>query len=159
MRGDFPLIIRCARLPAVAALWFLCRLEIRVETGADFKSCLSMQKFVRPQELINYKIKKVIINLSRFAMPILAIAINQISTWSQLRLELSFWGAQAGTERCALNLDNSCFSCRMWFTNWRASMDLQSHFRIPVDSIAVDPRVQGSSLPQSCFLNITLPVT
>lgn len=48
-----------------------------------------MQKFVRPQELINYKIKKVIINLSRFAMPILAIAINQISTWSQLRLELS----------------------------------------------------------------------
>ena len=49
-----------------------------------------MQKFVRPQELINYKIKKVI-NLSRFAMPILALAIK-INTWSQLQLELSFWG-------------------------------------------------------------------
>lgn len=54
-----------------------------------------MQKFVRPQELINYKIKKAIINLSRFAMPILAIAVNKLSPLSQLHLELSFWGPQA----------------------------------------------------------------
>lgn len=46
-----------------------------------------MQKFVRPQELINHKIKKVI-NLSRFAMPILAIAIKKINAWSRLQLEL-----------------------------------------------------------------------
>ena len=57
-----------------------------------------MQKFVRPQELINYKIKKII-NLSRFAMPILAVAIK-INTWSQLQLELSFWGAEPCTESC-----------------------------------------------------------
>lgn len=70
-----------------------------------------MQKFARPQELINYKIKKVI-NLSRFAMPILAIAIK-INIWSRLQLELLFCGAEACAESCAVNLDNPCFSCNM----------------------------------------------
>lgn len=46
-----------------------------------------MQKFVRPQELVHYKIKKVV-NLSRFAMPIPVVAIKKTNTWSQLQLEL-----------------------------------------------------------------------
>lgn len=58
---------------------FSIRLNISIGIGADFKSRLSMQMFVRPQELINYKIKKAI-NLSRFAMPILAIALKKVNT-------------------------------------------------------------------------------
>lgn len=60
-----------------------------------------MQKFVRPQELTNYKIKKVI-NLSRFAMPILAVAMTKRNTGSRLHLESSPWGPEALTESCAL---------------------------------------------------------
>lgn len=107
--GNFPLIIWCSWTPAVAALWFLHRLNTRIEIGADFKSCLSMQKSVRPQELVYYKIKKVV-NLSRFAMPMPAVAVK-INPWSRLRLELCFWGAEACTESCALSLDSHpCFS-------------------------------------------------
>lgn len=55
-----------------------------------------MQKFVRPQELVNYKIKKVI-NLSRFARPILAVAIRKVK---DLVMHAPF-GAEAYTGSCA----------------------------------------------------------
>lgn len=57
-----------------------------------------MQKFVRPQELINYKIKKAIINLSRFAMPILAIAMNNLKPLVPAPLGAVFLGPQACRE-------------------------------------------------------------
>lgn len=135
MWGNFPLIIRCSWIPAVAALWFLCRLNIRIEIGADFKSRLSTQKFVRPQELVHYKIKKVV-NLSRFATPISAVAIQKISTWSWLQSEQSFWGAEACTESRALSLDSHpCFSCNTWCAKLKTILDFWNPFGILNNSI------------------------
>lgn len=73
-----------------------------------------MQKFVRPQERINYKIKKVI-NLSRFAMPILAVAIKKINKHLVTAVALSSreLGPAQKAVRCILTIPVSPLICDM----------------------------------------------